>query len=140
MIRGTVCGNVCTYGSVGALGEQSPRATRKSSKDSDICLRGLDHIVQDYKKFRATTKGREKLPYPILICLYHGKTPWEHVPTMDELVEIIPGMQTGLLKYTMILIDISPLMQEEFVGHPVLQVVLEMLQRAFLSEVFRMNC
>ncbi len=28
MMRGTVCGNVRTYGSAGALGEQSPRATR----------------------------------------------------------------------------------------------------------------
>jgi len=107
----------------------------QSYKDSDLCLRGLDHIVQDYKKFRATTKGREKFPYPILVCLYHGKTPWEHVPEMDELIEIIPGMQTGLLKYTLILIDISPLMREEFVGHPVLQVVLEMLQLASKGEL-----
>ncbi len=28
MTRGTVCSNVCTYGSVGALGGQPPRATR----------------------------------------------------------------------------------------------------------------
>ena len=27
MMRGTVCSNVGTYGSVGALGEQSPKAT-----------------------------------------------------------------------------------------------------------------
>ena len=29
MIRGTVCSNVCMYGSVGALGGQPPRATRQ---------------------------------------------------------------------------------------------------------------
>jgi len=107
----------------------------QSSKDSDLCLRGLEHIVLDYKKFRAITKGREKLPYPILVCLYHGKTAWEHVPTMDELIEIVPGMQTGLLKYTLILIDISLLTQDQFVGHPVLQVVLEMLQLASKNEL-----
>ncbi len=31
MMRGTVCGNVRTYGSAGALGEQSPRATRSAA-------------------------------------------------------------------------------------------------------------
>ena len=31
MIRGTVCSNAGTYGSVGALGEQSPRATRSDA-------------------------------------------------------------------------------------------------------------
>jgi len=106
----------------------------QSRKDSDLCLRGLDHIVQDYKKFRATN-GREKFPYPVFVCLYHGNTPWERVPSMDDLIEIIPGMQTGLLKYTLILIDISPLTQDEFVGHPVLQVVLEMLQLALRGEL-----
>jgi len=107
----------------------------QSKKDSDLCLRGLDHIVQDYKKFRATTKGREKLPYPVLVCLYHGSTPWDHVPKMDELIEIVPGVKTGLLDYTLILIDISPLTQNEFVGHPVLQVLLEMLQLASKGEL-----
>jgi len=38
MIRGTVCGNVCTYGSVGALGEQSPRATRNHKKGDVECV------------------------------------------------------------------------------------------------------
>ena len=102
----------------------------QSTKDSDIRLRGLDHIVQDYKKFRALTKGREKFPYPILIVLYHGAVPWEHVPEMDDLIEIVPGMKTGLLDYLLIFIDISSLAQDEFEGHPVLQVVLEMLQLA----------
>jgi hypothetical protein len=107
----------------------------QSTKVSDLRFRGLKYIVQEYDKFRELTKGREKFPYPILICLYHGNTPWTHVPEMDELIEIIPGMQTGLLKYTLILIDISPLTQDEFVGHPVLQVVLEMLQLALRGEL-----
>jgi hypothetical protein len=102
----------------------------QSYKDSDIRLRGLEHIVQDYKKFRAITKGREKFPYPILIVLYHGAATWEHVPAMDDLIEMVPGLKTGLLDYLLIFVDISSLTQDEFGGHPVLQVVLEMLQLA----------
>jgi DNA polymerase III psi subunit len=49
---------------------------------------------------------------------------------MDELIEIAPGMMTGLLNYQIILIDISELKPEQFQGHPVLQAVLESLQLA----------
>jgi len=107
----------------------------QSTKNSNFRLRGLNYITQKYNEFWEITKGQEKFPYPIVIVLYHGTTPWTHVPEMDEMIEFVPGMQTGLLKYTLILIDISPLMQEEFVGHPVLQVVLEMLQLASRGEL-----
>ena len=82
----------------------------QATKDSNFRLRGLNSIIRKYNKFWEKTKGQEKFPYPIVTVLYHGKTPWTHVPEMDDLIEIIPGMQTGLLKYTLILIDISPLL------------------------------
>jgi len=107
----------------------------QSTKDADLRVRGLEHIIEEYKKFRTTTKGRKKFPYPIFVVLHHGKTPWEHVPEMDELIEIVPGMQTGLLQYMMIFIDISPLTQDQFGGHPVLAVALEMLQLAPKNEL-----
>jgi len=107
----------------------------QSAKDSNFRLRGLNFIIQKYNKFWEITRGREKFPYPIVLLLYHGTTPWEHVPTMDEMIEIVPGVKVGLLDYTLILIDISPLTQEDFVGHPVLQVVLEMLQLASKGEL-----
>jgi hypothetical protein len=62
--------------------------------------------------------------------LYHGKTSWKSVPEMDELIDIIPGVESGLLRYTLILIDISVIPPEEFVGHPALCALLETLQRA----------
>jgi len=93
-------------------------------------LRGLEYIVQKYKEFRENTKGREKFPFPLVVILYHGATPWTHVPKMDELIESVPGMPTGLLSYPLILIDISELRPEQFKGHPVLQVLLELLQLA----------
>ena len=100
----------------------------QSSKDPKFRLRGLDSIVQEYKKFWELTKGREKFPYPIVLILYHGTAPWEHVPEMDDLIEIAPGMKTGLLDYLLIFVDITPLMHGQFKGHPVLQAVLESLQ------------
>jgi hypothetical protein len=102
----------------------------QSSIDPDFRVRGLGYIIRSYEEFRELTKGKEKLPYPLVIVLYHGKIPWKHLPEMDELIEIAPGMMTGLLNYQIILIDISELKPEDFKGHPVLQAVLESLQLA----------
>ena len=46
------------------------------------------------------------------------------------MIDIVPGVETGLLKYTLILIDISILKRDEFKGHPVVQALLEALQLA----------
>ena len=102
----------------------------QSSIDLDFRLRGLGYIIRSYEEFRETTKGKKKLPYPVVVVLYHGKLPWKHLPEMDELIEIAPGMKTGLLDYLLILIDVSLLSQAQFKGHPVLQAVLESLQLA----------
>ena len=107
----------------------------QSTKDPKFRLRGLDSIVQEYKKFWESTKGRGKFPYPIVLVLYHGTAPWEHVPVMDDLIEIAPGMMTGLLNYLLIFVDITPLMRGEFKGHPVLQTVLESLQLGSRGEL-----
>ena len=102
----------------------------QSKVDLDFRLRGLGYIVRSYEEFRETTKGKEKLPYPVVVLLYHGKVPWKHLPEMDELIEMAPGMKAGLLDYLLILIDVSVLSREQFKGHPVLQAVLESLQLA----------
>jgi len=102
----------------------------QSKIDRRIRVRGLKYIVQTFDMFDETHKGEEKLPYPLVVILYHGKIPWKHLPAMDELIEIAPGMMTGLLNYQLILIDVSELKPEDFKGHPVLQAVLEALQLA----------
>jgi len=102
----------------------------QSKIDRRIRVRGLKYIVQTYDQFEETHKGEEKLPYPVVVVLYHGKIPWKHLPIMDDLIEIAPGMKTGLLDYLLILIDVSELKPEDFKGHPVLQAVLESLQLA----------
>ena len=107
----------------------------QSTKDPKFRFRGLNRIVQEYKKFLEMTKGREKFPYPIVLVLFHGTAPWEHIPEMDDLIEIAPGMMTGLLNYLLIFIDITPLMRGQFKGHPVLQTVLESLQLGSKSEL-----
>jgi hypothetical protein len=66
---------------------------------------------------------------PVVIVLYHGKTSWKSVPEMDEIIDIIPGVESGLLRYTLILIDISVIPPAEFAGHPALCALLETLQR-----------
>jgi len=107
----------------------------QSTKDPKFRFRGLNRIVQEYKKFLEMTKGREKFPYPIVLVLFHGTAPWEHIPEMDDLIEIAPGMKTGLLDYLLIFVDITPLMRGQFKGHPVLQTVLESLQLGSKGEL-----
>ena len=101
----------------------------QSSIDQRMRIRGLKYIVQTYDQFEETHKGKRKLPFPIVVVLYHGKKSWESVPEMDDLIDIIPGVESGLLKYTLILIDISVISPKEFAGHPALQALLETLQR-----------
>jgi hypothetical protein len=102
----------------------------QSSINQRMRFRGLKYIVQTYDQFEETRKGNEKFPYPVVVVLYHGTTSWKHLPEMDELIDIVPGVETGLLKYTLVLIDISILKKDEFKGHPVLQALLEALQLA----------
>jgi hypothetical protein len=98
--------------------------------DQRIRLRGLDYIIQSYNQFEETNKGKKKLPYPVVVVLYHGKTSWKDLPDMDEMIDIVPGAEAGLLKYTLILIDISVIPKEKFKGHPALLALLETLQSA----------
>jgi hypothetical protein len=109
----------------------------QSTIDLDFRLRGLDYIIRSFKEFRETRKGKAKLPYPVVIVLYHGKAPWSHLPAMDELIDTVPGVKAGLLDYPLILIDISTLSSEQFQGHPVLQAVLESLQLASKNRLVR---
>jgi len=102
----------------------------QSSIDLRMRLRGLNYIVQSYNQFEETRKGNEKFPYPVVVVLYHGTKSWKHLPEWDELIDIVPGVETGLLKYTLILIDISILKRDEFKGHPVVRALLEALQLA----------
>jgi hypothetical protein len=48
---------------------------------------------------------------------------------MDELIDNVPGAETGLLRYPLILIDISVIPPAKFAGHPALRALLETLQR-----------
>ena len=102
----------------------------QSTIDRRMRLRGLNYIVRSYNQFEETHKGREKLPYPLVVVLYHGKVPWSHLPEMDELIDVVPGVKSGLLDYPLILIDVSILREDQFKGHPVLQALLEALQLA----------
>jgi hypothetical protein len=102
----------------------------QSKIDRRIRLRGLDYIVQSYKQFEETAKGKNKFPYPVVVVLYHGKSAWKDLPEMDDMIDIVPGAKTGLLDYQLILIDLSVILRDNIKGHPVLRTLLEVLQLA----------
>jgi predicted transposase/invertase (TIGR01784 family) len=99
----------------------------QSAIDHRMRLRGLKYIVQMYDQVDAAHKG--KLPYPVVVVLYHGKISWKHIPEMDDMIDTAPGAETGLLKDPLILIDLSVIPAEKFAGHPALRALLETLQR-----------
>jgi predicted transposase/invertase (TIGR01784 family) len=100
----------------------------QSTIDKHFRVRGLDYIVQTYKNFKEKTKGKSKYPYPIVVILYHGTSPWKKLPEMDDMIEIVPGVERNLLRYTLILIDLSLISTNELQGHPALQALIETLQ------------
>jgi predicted transposase/invertase (TIGR01784 family) len=100
----------------------------QSTIDKHFRVRGLDYIVQTYKNFREKTKGRLKYPYPIVVVLYHGAIPWKELQEMDDMIEMVPGVERNLLRYTLILIDVSLIPTNELQGHPALQALIETLQ------------
>ncbi|MDR2704724.1 MAG: Rpn family recombination-promoting nuclease/putative transposase [Planctomycetaceae bacterium] len=100
----------------------------QSTIDKHFRVRGLDYIVKTYKKFRKKTKGKFKYPYPIVVVLYHGAIPWKELQEMDEMIEMVPGVERNLLRYTLILIDVSLIPTNELQGHPALQALIETLQ------------
>ena len=107
----------------------------QSKIDHRMRLRGLEYIVMEYSQF----DGKGKLPFPLVVVLYHGTVPWERIPTMDEMIDIVPGAKTGLLDYHLILIDISIIPPGKFAGHPALRAMLETIQRGsegILTEEF----
>lgn len=106
----------------------------QSKKDQRMRLRGLNYIVQAYDQFENEHKGKEKLPYPVVVVLYHGKTPW-NIPEMDEIIDLVPGAETVLLKYPLILIALSVNLPGVVVGHPALRALLEALQLASEGEL-----
>jgi predicted transposase/invertase (TIGR01784 family) len=107
----------------------------QSKIDQRIRIRGLNYIIQSYNQFEEAHKGKGKLPYPIVVVLYHGKASWKSLPDMDDMIDIVPGAESGLLKFTLILIDISVIPPEEFEGHPALRALLETLQRSSEGEL-----
>jgi hypothetical protein len=102
----------------------------QSKIDRRFRVRGLDYIIQSFKRFEENSKGKEKFPYPIVVVLYSGKVPWKELLEMDEMIEMVPGTEQGLLKFPLILIDISAIPVNHYAGHPALQALIETLQLA----------
>jgi predicted transposase/invertase (TIGR01784 family) len=100
----------------------------QSTIDKHFRVRGLDYIVKTYKKFKEKTKGKAKYPYPIVVVLYHGTILWKKLLEMDDMIEMVPGTERHLLRYKLILIDVSHIPVNELQGHPALQALIETLQ------------
>ncbi|MDR0609341.1 MAG: Rpn family recombination-promoting nuclease/putative transposase, partial [Planctomycetaceae bacterium] len=107
----------------------------QSTIDQHFRVRGLDYIVQSYKNFKKKTKGKLKYPYPIVVVLYHGAIPWKELQEMDDMIEMVPGVEKNLLRYILILIDLSLIPTDELQGHPALQALIETLQLSSKGEL-----
>ncbi|MDR3233689.1 MAG: Rpn family recombination-promoting nuclease/putative transposase, partial [Planctomycetaceae bacterium] len=102
----------------------------QSKIDRRIRLRGLDYIVQSYKHFEERSKGKTLFPYPVAVLLYHGKSAWRDLPEMDDMMDRVSGAERGLLRFPLILIDLSVISRDNVKGHPALRTLVAVLQLA----------
>ncbi|MDR2439326.1 MAG: Rpn family recombination-promoting nuclease/putative transposase [Planctomycetaceae bacterium] len=69
-----------------------------------------------------------KLPYPLVVVLYHGNISWNELLQIKDLIAVPPGVNSYVLWFPVILIDLSKIRSEELQGHPALIALFDMLQ------------
>jgi hypothetical protein len=69
-----------------------------------------------------------KLPFPIIVLLYHGEVSWGKLLQLRDLIAVPPGMNAeGFLSFQVLLIDLTLLTPEQLKGHPALRALLDAL-------------
>ena len=104
----------------------------QSTKEKTFCVRCLRELLEFYEQCisapndAVTADG--KLPYPIMVVLYHGKPPWGDKLQLRDLIAIPQGMNSDILLVTVIFIDLSKIDRNELKGHPALVALFDELQ------------
>ncbi len=90
----------------------------QSKQDRMIPFRLLEYIVKSYRKHLNAGDGVKSFPYPIAVVLYHGTRPWSTLPSMADLIDSVPGVDTNILNIPIHLIDLATIPLDKLKGHP----------------------
>ena len=135
-----MCGNVCTHGSVGALGEQSPKATRKSGSERWTMLQILRYIVLIWMQEISAAIDEKRfadfvLPPVLPIIVYHGERPFTAPIRLSELVYQLKGFEKHLPDLEGILLDLTLTAENDLPEDLDLYAVLSVMQAVFRPDV-----
>ncbi|MDR0337915.1 MAG: Rpn family recombination-promoting nuclease/putative transposase [Planctomycetaceae bacterium] len=97
-------------------------------------LRGLRKLLEFYESCESDQENMMtndgKYPYVVMVILYHGKTPWEELLQIEDMVSLPVGVDRHFLSVPTILIDVSRIPHEKLKGPPALVALLDTLQSA----------
>jgi hypothetical protein len=110
----------------------------QSTSERFMCARILESIARSNRQYLNDMKTEEDaepltsvmLPYPFSVILYNGKTPWQYL-TVKDVTDIPEGFERDILRFAVIVIDVSELTEEELHrGHPMVQALVWTLRCA----------
>ncbi|MDR3197129.1 MAG: Rpn family recombination-promoting nuclease/putative transposase [Planctomycetaceae bacterium] len=93
------------------------------------CLRNILMFFEQCLSAPNRTITQEgKLPYPIIVLLYHGKVTWSDVLQIKNLISVPKGLDiSGFLSIHFFVIDLSGINRDELRGSAVLVALLDSL-------------
>ncbi|MDR2761705.1 MAG: Rpn family recombination-promoting nuclease/putative transposase [Planctomycetaceae bacterium] len=111
----------------------------QSTKISQFWISCLKKILKFYEQFASNPKNAigkgGKFPYPIVVILYNGDTPWGDFTQLKDMLSLPPEVDRDLLWFPVIMIDLTQIKLEDIIGMPPLKALLESLKTAKSGEL-----
>jgi predicted transposase YdaD len=97
----------------------------KSDSDQHTVLQLLSYNLRIWERC-----VRDRLPlYPVLpLVVYHGQQKWDAARSIEELVDAPESLACYQVRFTLPLLDLSQLNDDQIEGTPVLQSILRLLK------------
>ncbi|MDR2754514.1 MAG: Rpn family recombination-promoting nuclease/putative transposase [Planctomycetaceae bacterium] len=104
----------------------------QSKKIKLYSLHCLRKILEFYEEWADNPQNaiteNGKFPYPLVVVLYHGDISWSEVLQIKDLIAVPQGVDSNVLWFQIIVIDLSKIQREKLQGHPALIALFDTLQ------------
>jgi hypothetical protein len=105
----------------------------QSRQERLMSFRMLDYLIAVHQEMIPKLNEGDRLPYPLMIVLHHGKSPWKKILTMGELVAMPSGRKEKVMDFPIHMIDIAAMPVDKLRGHPMVCALLDSLQSASMG-------
>ncbi|MDR2344631.1 MAG: Rpn family recombination-promoting nuclease/putative transposase, partial [Planctomycetaceae bacterium] len=109
----------------------------QSTPDPIMSLRVLELIVLSFRQFikeyetkheKKFSTSQTRLPYPLIVILYNGKTPWNYKNIID-LIDIPYGFDKNILYVKVLIINVCSLTDEQLKrGMPIVKASMQVFR------------